>query len=439
MSQKTNHPQEKVRQLQHKLYIQAKKCPTRRFHALYERIYDWEVLKESWKRVRQKQGSAGVDEITIKEIEGQGIEPFLKGIQTYLKEGRYHPSPVKRIHIPKPDGTKRPLGIPTIRDRVIQMAAKIVIEPVFEADFKPDSYGFRPKRSPVDALERIRELSNKGYNHILDADIQKCFDRIDHDKLMACLEQRLSDRKVLKLIRKWLKAGILEAGEVNENFIGTPQGGVISPLLANILLHEMDKSWEQKHSTLGVLVRYCDDFVVMTKTRYSVQEAKQKVEALLEALSLELHPDKTKLVDLSWGKQGFEFLGHTLKKVYSGKFHGKFFLNRWPSPKSMTNLYRKIKAITHYRGPVRSIQAMIPSLNRLLQGWSNYFRSGNAARKFAQVERYLWQRLILFINRRRKYPRPHRHGTRGYEWYRSLGIYSLIGIIRYPKMSTSYA
>ncbi len=438
MSIETNHPIDKVRQLQRKLYIQAKKCPTRRFHALYERIHDWEVLKESWKRVRQKQGSPGVDQVTIKHIDSEGVDEFLKGIQTYLKEGRYHPSPVKRIHIPKPDGTKRPLGIPTIRDRVVQMAAKIVIEPVFEADFKKDSYGFRPKRSPINALERIRELSNKGYNHVLDADIRKCFDRIDHDKLMACLEQRLSDRKVLKLIRKWLKAGVMELGEVKESLIGTPQGGVISPLLANILLHEMDKAWENQHSTLGVLIRYCDDFVVMAKSPRAIREARRRIEDLLEHLSLELHPDKTKLVDLSWGRGKIEFLGHTLKKIRSVRFQGKFFLNRWPSPKSMTNLYRKLKAMTHYRRPVRNIRAMIPEINRLLQGWANYFRSGNASRKFGQVEKYLWQRLAIFTNRRQGHPRPHIGGVLGYEWYRKLGIYRLVGTIRYPN-AASYA
>src|ERR1051326_5616993 len=256
-------PVDKVRQLQRKLYVCAKQSRTRRFHALYDRIYRSDVLWEAWRRVRSNGGAAGIDAETIQAIEQRGPSDFLAEIEAALRAGRYRPSPVKRRYIPKADGKQRPLGIPTVRDRVVQMAAKLVIEPIFEADFEASSYGFRPKKSAVQALEAIRIAGNQGNNFVIDADIKGYFDNIDQEKLMVLVEERISDRRVLKLIRQWLGGGVMEDGTVRETLAGTPQGGVISPLLANIYLHLVDRLWAAKCGSLGVLIRYADDFVVI--------------------------------------------------------------------------------------------------------------------------------------------------------------------------------
>src|SRR6266508_4481251 len=298
MLEMANTPNEKVRQLQRKLWKCAKQSKTRRFHAMYDRIYRSDVLWEAWRRVRSKGGAAGVDAETIQAIEQRGPGEFLAEIQAALQAGRYRPSPVKRRYIPKADGKQRRLGSPTVRDRVVQMAAKLVIEPIFEADFQASSYGFRPKRSAQQALEAIRLAGNQGHNFVADADIQGYFDNIQRDTLMELVRERISDRRALKLIRQWLEAGVMEDGTVRETLAGTPQGGVISPLLANIYLNKLDRVWAARCSSLGMLVRYADDFVAMCRTESQVREALRRIELVMNRLGLKLHPEKTRIVDL---------------------------------------------------------------------------------------------------------------------------------------------
>jgi RNA-directed DNA polymerase len=248
-----------VRQLQRRLWVAAKQSPTRRFHALMDRIWRDDVLREAWRRVKANRGSAGVDRQTLAEIEQRGVEPFLQELGAALRAGRYRPQLVLRRYIPKADGRQRPLGIPTVRDRVAQMAATLVLSPIFEADFRASSYGFRPRRSATQALETLRVLGAHGGNHVLDTDIRDYFSRIDHTKLLTLVRQRVSDRRVLKLLRQWLAAGVMEDGAVTRTLAGTPQGGVISPLLSNIYLHVLDRVWEDRYAHLGTLVRYADD------------------------------------------------------------------------------------------------------------------------------------------------------------------------------------
>src|SRR5271170_855550 len=251
-----NNPAHKVRQLQVGLFMSAKRSRTRRFHALYDRICRSDVLAEAWERVKTNKGTAGVDGQTLSMIEQEGVETFLQETQRNLRRGMYRPHPVRRQYIPKPDGTERPLGIPTVRDRVVQAAAKVVVEPIFEADFKSCSYGFRPKKSATDALEAIRLLGGRRHRYVVEIDIQKFFDTIDHEKLMLLVEKRVSDRRVLKLLRQWLKAGVMVEGRREDTELGSPQGGVISPLLANIYLDVLDRLWERQCRHLGELVRY---------------------------------------------------------------------------------------------------------------------------------------------------------------------------------------
>jgi len=386
-------PQDKSRELQRKLYRAAKRQRNRRFHALYDRIFRPDILRQAWEEVRRNGGSAGQDGVSIEDVEREGVEQFLREIEQDLKAGCYRPKPVLRVYIPKADGRQRPLGIPTVRDRVVQQACKMVIEPIFEANFQDNSYGFRPKRSAQQAVTVVKKALITGW-WVVDADIQGYFDNINHSMLMSLLKRRIIDRRVLKLIRQWLEAGVLENGIVNASEVGSPQGGVISPLLANIYLHVLDMFWAERFSSLGKLVRYADDFVIICRTKHDAETAMQKVAQVMELLKLTLHPTKTRVVDM--GQDGFDFLGFHFHKKKSKK-SGKLLPYIWASPKSMMNIRRKIHFITERKRLSNTPDEVIKFLNMVIRGWRNYFRIGNCALKFQQLDRYIRYRLEQWI------------------------------------------
>jgi group II intron reverse transcriptase/maturase len=387
--------------------------------------------------VKANRGAAGVDQETVESIEEMGVEQFLEDIQARLREGRYWPLPVQRQYIPKSDGRKRPLGIPTVRDRVVQMAAKLVIEPIFEADFLPCSYGFRPKRSATQALEAIRKAGNRGYDFVVDFDIRSYFDSIDQEKLMVLVKERISDRRVLKLLRKWLRAGVMEEGTVRETLAGTPQGGVISPLLANIYLHCLDRVWERKCKRLGHLVRYADDGVVMCQTRSRAEEAHRLIGQIMARLGLKLHPEKTRIVDLTRGRESFVFLGCTVRKRRSVQRKSWcHYMQRWPSPRAMKRVRERIHEFTDSRRSGRDLRFIIESLNPVLRGWGNYFRTGNADAKFNQVDRYVYQRLYRWLVRRGGQRRRVRYAAWPQLRFFAMGLYRLQGTVCYPVHAT---
>jgi group II intron reverse transcriptase/maturase len=431
-------PIDKVRRLQFRLWTAAKQSPGRRFHALYDRIYRGDVLWEAWKRVKRNKGAAGVDAQTIADIQEYGEERFLGEIQTVLRKGEYQPQAVRRHYIPKADGRMRGLGIPTVRDRVVQAATKIVLEPIFETDFKDCSYGFRPRRGAIQALEKLRTAGAVGGNHVLDADIRDFFGSLDHEVLMNRVEKRVSDRRVLKLVRQWLRAGVMEDGREVAMLSGTPQGGVISPLLSNIYLSFLDEVWQKRCAHLGTLVRYADDFVVLCKTKAACEEADRRVRMILQRLKLELHPEKTRQVDLSRGGQGFDFLGCHHRRQFSKRIwkeQGKrlYFLHRWPSQRSMKRVRQRVHELTDRRWfGVKDVREIIDRLNPVLRGWGNYFRSGNAGRKFKHVDDYVQGRLFrLMVRRKGRNLRAYEAGAWTSEFFNSLGLHRLSGTVRY--------
>lgn len=435
MADVPNNTVDKTRALQHKLYLAAKRSPDRRFHALFDRVHRRDVLRRAWLEVRANRGAPGVDAVTIADIEASGAGEFLGEIEVALREGSYRPQPVRRVWIPKPGqpGKQRPLGIASVRDRVVQQAVKIVLEPIFEADFLPCSYGFRPKRSAHQALQAMREAVRSGRTWVVDADIEAFFDRLDRDLVLECLRERISDRKVLRLIRAILSAGVLDGSVLSDSGEGTPQGGPLSPLMANAVLHRLDRQWQQRHRRLGVLVRYADDLCVCAPDRDRAEAALAALGQILEGLKLKLSESKTRIVGVADGQEGYDFLGFHHRMVSSRRNPAVRYPACWPSDKAMSRARSTIKEMTGRHRRHVPTGLLVFQLNQFLRGWRQYYRYGNSSRYFAKLDRYVKERMALLLSKR--------HGRRGRGYGlklvissgNNLGLERLVGTIEFKR------
>lgn len=425
-----------IRTLQRKLYTKAKQEPAYRFYALYDKTYREDILSHAWRLVRTNGGSPGIDGVAFEAIErGEGVEGFLRELARDLQAKTYRAQPVRRVLIPKADGSMRPLGIPTIRDRVAQMAVKLVIEPIFEADFCDHSYGFRPKRSAHDAVDDIANALWAGHTQVIDADLSKYFDSIPHAKLLAVVAERIVDGGILALIKQWLKAPVIGEDEQGKrktvgggkaNSQGTPQGGVISPLLANAYLHLLDRIWERHRlkEKLGAhLVRYADDFVVLC--RKGVEEPLKVVRHVLDRLGLTLNEAKTRAVDAN--EAGFDFLGFTIQMSPSAQT-GKLRPNVRPSDKAVKKIKARLTDLTQRELTCIPLGDVVRNVNRSLRGWVNYFHYRNSSLAMSKVRSHAEERLRTHLRKR------HKVKDRGtaYKRFRSASLYQRYGLYKPP-------
>jgi RNA-directed DNA polymerase len=427
-------PADPVRALQHALYRAARADPGRRFHALADKVIRSDVLWRAWVAVRSNNGAPGIDKITLDAVEEYGIDRLPGELASELRERRYRPLPARRVLIPKP-GTeeKRPLSIPAVRDRIVQAALKIVLEPVFEADFLPCSFGFRPGRPAHDALQVLIDESWRGRRWVAGTDIASCFPAIPHEQLMEAVEERICDQPVLKLLRVMLRAGVMEDGQVRRETAGTPQGGVISPVMCNVYLHRLDRGWDERD---GVLCRYADDLIVMCWSRSQAGAALERLTVLLADLGLEPKAAKTRIVHLEVGGEGLDFLGFHHRLVRSRGLNGKkpvTFLARWPADKAMQRARDRIRELTRRSRLLLDPKWIAEDLNRFLGGWAAYFRFGNSAACFGKIRRYAQMRLALFIAKRNRRSREFGWPVVAFQSPDQLGLTALSGIVVDPR------
>ncbi len=428
-------PLDKVRALQHTLYRAAKADPGRRFHALWDKVLRRDVLWRAWVAVRSNDGAPGIDRITLDQVEQYGVSRLLDEVASELRQGQYRPLPARRVFIPKPGANEqRPLSIPAVRDRIVQAAVKIVLEPVFEADFLPCSFGFRPRRGQHDALQVVIDEAWRGRRWVVETDIANCFEAIPKEKLMQAVEERVADQSVLKLLRVILRAGVMDAGVVRHSVTGTPQGGVISPLMCNVYLHRLDRAWDSR--AYGVLVRFADDVLVMCVTRQQAEAALERLRVLLADLGLEPKEAKTRIVHLEEGSQGFDFLGFHHKWVRSRGVRGRrgvTFLARWPADKAMQRARDRIRELT-VRSRLRlSVETVVGDINMFLHGWAGYYRYGHSTVRFDKIRNYALERLAIFIGKRHKRGRGFGMSVVAYLSPDHCGLISLNGIVVAPR------